>query len=204
MVTLDIGAHVGFYALIAGHANPNGRVFAFEPLALTLERLQRNVADNKLTNVECLERAVGDVSGPVTFFIPDSEIPCSAGMSADFYGAWPDSFAKIEVSAITLDEFVRERAIDRVDLVKIDTESTEPQVLRGMLATLRRDRPAILCEVLRGCIEEGELEKILEPLGYRYYLLTPQGPVLKDRIEGHSDWLNYFFSTLSPQDVAQL
>src|SRR5262245_6348395 len=31
-VTLDVGAYVGYYTLIAAHANPNGVVHVFEPL----------------------------------------------------------------------------------------------------------------------------------------------------------------------------
>jgi FkbM family methyltransferase len=35
------------------------------------------------------------------------------------------------VSVVSLDRYVQERGLNGVDLVKIDTESTEPQVLRG-------------------------------------------------------------------------
>lgn len=37
-VTLDVGAHVGFFSLLAGHANAAGRVFAFEPLEKAFRR----------------------------------------------------------------------------------------------------------------------------------------------------------------------
>ena len=50
-VTLDVGAYVGFYTLLAAHANPTGQVYAFEPLLSVYERLQWNVMLNGLTNV---------------------------------------------------------------------------------------------------------------------------------------------------------
>jgi hypothetical protein len=95
---------------------------------------------------------------------------------------------------VTLDRIVQEHKLDRVDLLKIDTESTEPQVLRGMIETLKRDRPTIVCEVLKGRGSEEQLDKILGSLGYRYYLLTPNGPEKQDQIIGHPSWLNYLFS----------
>jgi hypothetical protein len=90
---------------------------------------------------------------------------------------------------------VEQNRLERVDLVKIDTESTEPQVLQGMLQTLTRDRPNIICEVLKGRGSEQAVEDLLSPLGYRFYLLTPDGPKLRDRIVGHPQWLNYLFTT---------
>jgi hypothetical protein len=81
-------------------------------------------------------------------------------------------------------------------------KATEPQVLRGMH---ERDetKPFIICVVL-GRGSEGPLEEILRPLGYRYYHLTPDGPVHRDHIQGHPEWLNYLFATLSPEEAVNL
>jgi hypothetical protein len=113
-------------------------------------------------------------------------------------------FVSSTVPVITLDRYVADRQIPKVDLVKIDTESTECQVLRGMRTTLKRDRPDILCEVLRGSASVGDLEEMLGPLGYHYYLLTPEGPLQRDHISGQPDWLNYLFSTAEPPVVSRL
>jgi hypothetical protein len=104
----------------------------------------------------------------------------------------------------TLDRYVADRGICKIDLLKIDTESTEFRVLRGMQNILRRDRPDILCEVLQGRASEAALEDLLGPLGYHYYLLTPAGPAERDHIEGHPDWLNYLFSTVESSIVASI
>jgi FkbM family methyltransferase len=192
-VTLDVGAYVGFYSLLAAHANPAGKVFAFEPLPSIHERLQQNVARNGLMNVECLETAVGERDGTADFFHMDLTLPTSSSMSEEFMRT-ASGVRRSAIPVITLDRFIRERNLTGVDLVKIDTESTEPQVLRGMLETLRRDRPTLFCEVLKGRGSERALEEVLAPLGYRYYLLTPEGPMPQERIEGHPTWLNYLFA----------
>jgi FkbM family methyltransferase len=200
-VTLDVGAFVGFYALLAAHANPAGRVYAFEPMPFIYQRLQQNVRLNRLSNIHCIASAVGDKDGTAEFFHVAAEIPCSSSLSFEFMSYAKDVRSSI-VPVVTLDRFARDNGLDRIDLVKIDTESTEPQVLHGMMEILQRDHPTIFCEVLEGCGNESLLEKILDPLNYRYYLLTPDGPVLRDRIEGHPLYLNYLFTTLSPKEIS--
>lgn len=211
-VTLDLGAHVGLFALLAAHANPSGRVFAFEPNLPTFERLQRNVALNGLKNVECVPSAVSDHEGEADFFF-NTAIALAAESSlrrasteAAHWSAPQGEIKSRKVAVTTVDAHLRRAGVSGVDLVKIDTEGTEPAVLRGMIETLRRDHPAIVCEVMKGFDTEPGLHEILRPLGYRYYLLTEDGPVLRDTIDGqpdgHFEWRNYLFATASPETVA--
>lgn len=202
-VTLDVGAYVGFYTLLAAHANLTGQVYAFEPLPLVYQRLQQNIELNHLANTHCIAAAVGETDGTAEFFHVPAEMPTSSSLSLEFMRP-AGELRSLTVPVITLDRLVRKQGIERVDLVKIDTESTEPQVLRGMLETLRRDHPHILCEVLQGRGSEKPLEEILRPLGYRFYLLTPDGPELREHVQGHPAWLNYLFTTLGPDEVACL
>lgn len=202
-VTVDIGAYVGYFTMLAAHANPRGRVFAFEPLPSVYRRLQRNVVLNRLSNVECREAACGAEEGTAEFYHVDAELPTSSSLSFDFMRAATD-LKRTLVPVLTLDSFVAAQRLDRLDLVKIDTESTEPDVLSGALTALGRHHPMILCEVLKGRGSETALEELLRPLGYRFYLLTSDGPVPRERIEGHPEWLNYLFTTLDPSVVAHL
>jgi FkbM family methyltransferase len=202
-VTIDVGAHVGFYALLAAHANPAGRVFAFEPMPEIHARLVRNVRLNGLQNVSCVKSAVGATEGIADFYHVPSVLPCSSSLSFEFMASARDVKHQ-PVSVVALDRFAQREALDRVDLVKIDTESTEPQVLQGMAHILGRDRPSLVCEVLQGRGSEHALEEILGPLGYRYYLLTPDGPSPRERIDGHPQWLNYLFTPLDGDEVARL
>lgn len=78
-------------------------------------------------------------------------------------------------------------------LFKIDTESTEPDVLRGASAFVERYRPWIICEVLHGR-RESELQQFVDAHGYHAYHLKG-GPLLAtELISGdstylHRDWL---------------
>ncbi len=88
--------------------------------------------------------------------------------------------------------------------MKIDTETTEPAVIRGMSATLATCRPDIVCEVLPGWQTEPQLEAMLEPLGYRFYLLTPRGLVRNEHIVGSPDDRNWLFTCRTSATLREL
>lgn len=193
-VTLDVGAHVGYFSLLAAFANPAGQVHAFEPLPAVRERLERNVALNGLQNVSVHSAALADRRGRAEFFhVPDS-IPSSSSLSRSFMESIVDKdrLAVADVEVVTTDEFLAERGVTGIDLVKIDTEATEDAVLRGMVETLRRDGPAVVCEVLEDGPAEG-IEAVLRPLGYRFSLLTPDGRRRCERVTPHPTWRNFLF-----------
>ena len=189
-VTIDVGAHVGFYTLLAAHANPAGRVFAFEPHPVAHERLLRNVALNGLSHVECVQAAAGARDGNADLFHVPGGLPSSSSLCFDFMKSRGD-VDRTRVDVVALDGFLEERRAGRVGLVKIDTEATEPDVLAGLAGRLRRDRPAIVCEVIKGRGAEEGLTAALHTLEYRFFLLTPDGPRSREKIEGDERCLNY-------------
>ncbi|MBV8296644.1 MAG: FkbM family methyltransferase [Acidimicrobiia bacterium] len=201
-VTLDIGANVGIFTLLAGHANPDGRVHAFEPDCRAYRRLVRHVEINGLANVECDSRAVIDADGEVTLHSgraarPDEAVAVSAQTSlsrshVEAEGARVDRIDETRVAAVTIDRFVESRSVPGVDLVKIDVEGAEARVLAGMAETIRRDHPAIVCEVLDRPAGRA-IEAVLGPCGYSWTQLTWAGPVPRDRILplGDGVWPNY-------------
>lgn len=189
---LDIGANTGLYTLLAARVNPTARIWAFEPLPAAFSGLERNVQLNRLTHVSIECAALTDRDGWIELHVPRSTrfIPTMASTSADFR---PDCQV-LRVRAMTLDDHVRCRGVETVDLLKIDTEATEPRVLAGGMETLRRHRPLIVCEVLEGMTEDA-LEQLLAPLGYRYFWIAEEGPIETRTIEGHNRSLeaNYLF-----------
>ena len=199
-VVLDVGAHVGFYALLAAHANPKGRVFAFEPHPTAHGRLVRNVGLNGVDHVRCMQAACGARAGTEELYEVDGPgIPSGSTLESGFMKPeW--GIRSRAVRVLMLDEFVAGADVGTVDLVKLDTEGTEPQVLEGMRDTLRRQRPLIFCEVLPGRGTEEALEAVFGSLGYRYYLLRSDGPKLMDRIRADVMWWNWLFEpTAGPE-----
>jgi FkbM family methyltransferase len=198
----DVGAHVGFFSLLAGLANPNAQVFAFEPLARIHARLARNVALNGLANVRSLCAAVGATAGVQEFYFPDEDEPVSSSLRSDMLLAHlpAGTVRHVPVSVVTLDQIVAQHNVARVNLIKLDTERTEHEVLAGGRATLARDRPEIICEVWPDAGNQRPLEEILRPLDYRFYQLLPTGPEARTEIIGSEQALNYLF-TIRPGEI---
>jgi FkbM family methyltransferase len=72
-VVIDVGAYVGFYAVLAGLANRRARILAFEPMSDNAERLRRHVELNGLSNVEFVRAAVSADPGEAELFHTPSD-----------------------------------------------------------------------------------------------------------------------------------
>src|SRR5713226_5366968 len=64
----DIGAHTGFFAVIAAHlVGPSGSVIAFEPDPEVAMILRQNVARNKISLIKVIEAGVWSSAGSLSF-----------------------------------------------------------------------------------------------------------------------------------------
>jgi FkbM family methyltransferase len=134
-VAFDIGANVGYYARIM--ASRAEKVYAFEPDPDNFALLKRNCKN--YPNIEPIQSAVGDTVGTVDFFkVPNSAMRHSL---IDEGGGTQ----KISVACASLDNFVREKGIQRVSLIKIDVEGAEEKVFAGMQELLKQ-HPVIIYE----------------------------------------------------------
>jgi FkbM family methyltransferase len=124
-VLLDVGANIGIFSLAAAKRFPDTRIYAFEPSPEAYSRLVRNLELNNMVNVKPVKRAVYSSCSVVGF---------SKGSSTSL-GSVIDSGALL-VHAVTLDDFCSKKAIDKIDLIKIDVEGAEVEVLRGAQKTL--------------------------------------------------------------------
>lgn len=129
MRVLDIGAHIGYFTLLAARAvGSTGRVYAFEPDPSNYRFLCHNVALNGLGEVvTTVPKAVSDTSGTRPFF---SDTKTSVVSS---FWAEGRSDGAMPVDCTTVDDFLHGRAID---VVKLDVEGAEVDALRGMRRTL--------------------------------------------------------------------
>lgn len=198
----DVGAHIGFFTLLAAISNPDAQVFAFEPLARVYKRLEQNVALNALANVRCFCVAVGERSGVQEFYFPDQDAPVVSSLRSEMILATlpADTIRHVPVPVVTLDQIVQQHKVARVGLIKLDTERTEHEVLAGCRETLARDRPDVICEVWPDAGNRAQLESILRPLGYRYYQLFPDRIAAREEIVGDEQALNYLF-TVQPEKI---
>lgn len=195
-VIMDVGAHIGFFSVLAAVVSPRSRVFAFEPLPRVYERLEKNVELNQVTNVHCLCAAAGQQEGTQEFYFPNELAPVSSSLRSDMLLATlgDEIVRHVKVQVTTLDSIVQTHKLEKVDLIKLDTERTEHDVLAGSKQILERFRPDVICEVWPDADNVQQLEDLLQPHGYYFYHLMPEGPVKRPRIEPSVDALNYLFT----------
>jgi FkbM family methyltransferase len=145
-VVCDVGAHAGQFAkLFAGIAR-DGKVYAFEPGGYALSILRRVVALHRLRNVELCAMGLSDRAHTETLHVPVKRSG-SMGFGLSHLGAEGRANVGETVTLTTLDAFVAERKLARLDLIKADIEGWEMRMLAGGAAAIARFRPALLLEV---------------------------------------------------------
>ncbi len=159
-VFYDIGANVGFFAVLAGGlVGATGSVWAFEPAPASAARARANAQRNGFAHVTVVEAAVGASRGRATLTFGASSAEDRLDGGAQEGG--------VVVDVIGVDEWRAECGAPPPTLVMIDVEGAELDVLEGMRATLERHRPTIVCEVhWLGEKFTGYVARELQPLGY--------------------------------------
>jgi FkbM family methyltransferase len=144
-IVFDIGANGGIYTVAAAKAvGSSGHVYAFEPGRRELELLRNNIIKNNLSNVTVVERAVSDKTSSADFVVSQDGAMNSLAENSH---AHQKVIYHIEVKTISLNEFVDEYNVSKVDFVKIDVEGAEHLVFRGMQHVLAsNDQIKILFE----------------------------------------------------------
>ena len=174
MTFLDVGAHIGYFSMLASFlVGPKGKVHSFEVTPRTFETLKENVSH--LGNVKANLKAVWSKSQVITF--RDYGVfyaPCNSYTDAKIS---PNILKNLtptlwKAKTISIDEYCRINKV-KPDFVKIDVESAEFQVLRGMVNTIKKYKPIISIEV--GDISPSNIKgsraniEFLEKLGYKPY-----------------------------------
>ncbi len=190
-IVFDIGASIGIYALIAAICNPTIKVYAFEPAPRSFDCLKKNVEINKLNNLYIDSSAITNYDGIATFYITPHDIPIDSSLRQDHR----EVHKKISVRALTIDSFVKTNNIQKIDLMKMDTEATEYKVLEGAKNVLKKDEPIIICEVLQRETVKF-LNSVLGNYQYKYFWISSKGLIEKKEIEASETGdANYLFIT---------
>jgi FkbM family methyltransferase len=146
-VCLDIGAHVGIYALsLARWSGPNGRVFAFEPSPETRAVLESNVRRNGFGDrITVVPKGVSDAQAEATFFAADLAGFSRLGRPNP---ERPEPHTSFSVPLTTLDQFCAAQKI-QPDWMLIDIEGYEVAAMRGGRRTIEagRGRMGIVVEM---------------------------------------------------------
>jgi len=128
-IVIDIGAHIGCFAVRAAKIAKKGKVYCFEPEPQNFNILKKNVKINKLSNVFYFRKAVSGSQGIVSLFIPfEQERKQTTDYSiVKIEGKHQNRYLKVQ--GISLNSILSDNKIEKVDLLKIDCEGAEYQIL---------------------------------------------------------------------------
>lgn len=129
---IDVGAHHGEWSKAVLEVNPRARVFAFEPHPATYEVL-KTVASITPLNDGCGR----ETETRALFDREDGDGSQHASLIEEAITVKGCHAVRHQVRIIKLDDFVRERRLARIDLLKIDAEGHEYAVLQGAARSIR-------------------------------------------------------------------
>jgi FkbM family methyltransferase len=196
---VDVGAHVGYFTLLASHLTGNGgKVAAFEPNEFTRALLRRNVRD--LVNVAVVGEAVGASIGSAELRVPSLADSAFATLAAgDRTGSAAAEWLAQPVARTSLDTYVAESGLSPA-LIKLDVENEEESVLDGMQGILARNRPAIILELGDIGVAPGRSRRLLERVLAADYGALEVSPDLSLREHGLLEDYGYFNVLLVPAE----
>lgn len=201
-LTVDVGAHVGYYALLAASVNPDAPVHAMEPHPDAFARLKENVELNTFNNVTCHACAVARESATVEFqYLSTSSKSLISTVGSTTGRTWGQG-ESLTVSAQSLDGLVSRDIPEGIGsgrpLVKIDTEGKEGDVLEGAVGLIESSWPDLVVESFNTQACE-QINAVLGPASYRFFRVIEGGHKLVQMQSMEPAYLSSFedFNTLA-------
>lgn len=143
-VFLDIGANVGLHSLyMSRHA---AWIHAFEPWEPARSKLCQTIEANHLTNIRVHPFGLGRVAAELPFYAPASANLGTGSFCAEVNVNQPSGCLPVQEG----DAVMADLGLDRIDVIKIDTEGFELEVLAGLAQSLNRFNPVVVVEISFG------------------------------------------------------
>jgi FkbM family methyltransferase len=174
----DIGANFGLYSLVAKMTNSKSKVYAFEPSLHALKMLRKNIAINNY-EIEVYDIALSNVNGTANFNDLEKSSAASS-LVIDTAEINKENLSLRQVKTITLNDFIKQKQISKIDLVSLDVELFETEVLEGMGDLISTHLPDFLMEVINNEIGE-KIECFFHDKGYLFYEINERDMTITHR-----------------------
>lgn len=148
-VIFDIGANVGDVTLTAYRSFPNAHIYSFEPVSTTYKRLCENVSDYR-DRITPYNFGFFNASKRLDIHITSFHGAASIlEQSLNHRNVHPHikEIGAENIEVCTMDSFVSDKNIDKIDIVKIDVEGVEKEVIEGGRETFKNKVDNIFIEL---------------------------------------------------------
>jgi len=174
-IIIDVGGHIGLFALFSSQFCKSGRIYCFEPIKENFEMLKTNIELNHITNIIPTNAAISKDNGTVTIYLNEDE----AGHSM-----YVTSTKSVKTESISLQTVLDSNDIGLCDFLKLDCEGEEYAIMDS-LPLLSYDKIKKMCieyhfadtkpHLLKGLVEKLEslsfdvkTRMILPDIGFLY------------------------------------
>lgn len=188
-IILDVGSNIGEVLLNMAKVNPAGKIYGFEPVNSTFQKLFKNVSLNEFQNIMISRLALSDKNE--TVYYQEKAGHSGGTMMSKETGKNQTQF----IEALTLDEFVKTHGLEKIDFIKVDIEGFEMNFVNGAIETLKNFKPLLFMEVDQNKLKRQQtsasalLEKLFS-LNYQIFYAETRKEILStDLTEKHFDIL---------------
>ena len=171
-VAIDIGASWGIHTLyLSKLVGANGLVISFEAYEKVFKELEINTEINYCNNVELYPVAISNISG-VSDFVPGELLSTGRILTTT------RAKSKDGVKTYSIDDFIEKRKLEKIKLIKIDTEGSEGNILKGATKTIEHFKPYFIID-LHSPEQDALVAQILTKHGYELKRLS--GPPILNK-----------------------
>jgi len=179
-VFIDVGAHYGYYSLLASVLVGNsGKVYSIEASYSSFVGLKENI--DIMKNINSYHAAAGDAEGSITFYeYPGPYAEYNTTVRNAYVGQKWYQLVKEKVNTVPIlipDHLLTNEGIVKATL-KIDVEGGEAAVIRGLQNSLAEKDLVVAMEYLlpsEGSKLHREAADLLYAKGYQSYAITDDG-----------------------------
>ena len=166
-VVIDLGGCYGDTALQFSYMVGNkGKVYTYEFIPGNLNIFKKNLALNPALKdaIEVIEHPVWDSSDKKVYYKD-----AGAGSHISFE---PFKGNTGETTTLTVDDFVKNYNIEKVNFIKADIEGAEPYAIKGAINTLKKFTPTLAFTIYHSMNDFTSIVKQIADLnlGYKFYL----------------------------------
>lgn len=172
-IVIDAGANCGhlsiFFSKLVGE---KGKIFAFEPDKFNIERIAKNSKLNEdlKDNIIIEDLLLWNKNELIDFYEAGT-----VGSSA----VWiPDNQHMVKKQAVTIDNWVKSNAIQKLNFIKMDIEGAEIEALEGCIETIKNLKPNFAIasyHIVNGEQTYLKLEQFFKEIGYPFKTVKFRG-----------------------------
>lgn len=177
-IFIDVGANIGVYSLLAADRIRKGKIYSFEVDKHALSSFYKNIALNGLSNIVRVEEKLVSNKNGNEYYVEEKQ-----GETNHIQRVLENHPGR-KVKSISLDRYLDNIHIDKVDIIKIDVEGAEFKVLKGLKNYLKRNKiKIIILEINKKIVEYGsnpyQVISFLKNFGYHGFMFSKRGKLIE-------------------------